>query len=200
MLVLGAAGGVGLAAVQIAKAAGCVVVAVARGGAKVGALREAGADFALDSAPLGKGGLRAAVKAAVPQGVDVVFDPVGGAALMEALQTLKWGGQIAARHPSVPARSAVAAMAAPCAAARSAAQSLFPSELGAGSACSAHGLGSWLGRLLACECTLSRGGKGIPRLPVARTVIMWCRALCADAPSIGRVPDLHRGSALGFLV
>jgi len=49
VLVLGAGGGVGLAAVQIAKALGAVVVAVARGAAKVEACRAAGADACLDS-------------------------------------------------------------------------------------------------------------------------------------------------------
>ena len=49
VLVLGAAGGVGMAAVQIARALGAKVVAVARGAEKMKALKAAGADFCIDS-------------------------------------------------------------------------------------------------------------------------------------------------------
>lgn len=55
-LVLGAAGGVGLAAVQIAKALGAKVVAVARGAEKMATLRAAGADACIDSDTLHGGG------------------------------------------------------------------------------------------------------------------------------------------------
>ena len=70
VLVLGAAGGVGLAAVQVAKALGAVVVAVANGAGKMGALEDAGADHRIDASTLhSKGGARkddyAGLKAAV---------------------------------------------------------------------------------------------------------------------------------------
>lgn len=79
VLVLGAAGGVGLAAVQVAKVMGARVLAVARGVAKGDAVRAAGADAWLDS-----GGsefdLTSEVRRAAPEGVDVLFDTVGGRA------------------------------------------------------------------------------------------------------------------------
>ena len=62
VLILGAAGGVGLAAVQIAKALGCVVVAAANGVRKMDALRDAGADHCIDASLLHSadgGGIRA---------------------------------------------------------------------------------------------------------------------------------------------
>ena len=101
VLVLGAAGGVGLAAVQVAKALGAVVVAVANGAGKMGALEDAGADHRIDASTLhSKGGARkddyAGLKAAVgkisPGGVDVMFDPVGGDGFSNGLRCLKWGG------------------------------------------------------------------------------------------------------------
>ena len=103
VLVLGAAGGVGLAAVQIAKAAGATVVAVARGAAKCAALRDAGADVVIDSDALdGEGsrrgtfeGLKEAVAGAgFPTGVDVLYDPVGGDGFKQGLRCVAWGGQV----------------------------------------------------------------------------------------------------------
>ena len=111
LLVLGAAGGVGLAAVQIGRAVGAVVVGVARGARKLDALRAAGADAVVDSSALGSGGLKAAVAGVVPKGVDVVFDPVGGAMLLDALRCVRWGGQVAVigfasgKIPEIPANT-----------------------------------------------------------------------------------------------
>jgi len=119
VLVLGAGGGVGLAAVQIAKALGAVVVAVARGAAKVEACRAAGADACLDSDALHASSdtkhtkprsgivslkkkkketfesLPSATRAAFGEGnlADVLFDPVGGAAFHRGLSSIRWGGQ-----------------------------------------------------------------------------------------------------------
>lgn len=96
VLVLGAAGGVGVAAVQIAKAVGCRVVAVARGADKAHRLRELGADACIDSEqllPQGKA-LHKAVREAAPTGVDVVYDPVGGVAFTEALRCCRWGAHV----------------------------------------------------------------------------------------------------------
>lgn len=80
LLVLGAAGGVGLTAVELGKLIGAQVIAVARGAEKLSRARAAGADHTLDSAD----DIRAAVKAL--GGADVVIDPVGGALFDAALR------------------------------------------------------------------------------------------------------------------
>lgn len=74
LLVLGAAGGVGLTAVEIGKVMGARVIAVARGEEKQAVARQAGADVTLDAA---HEDLRGALKDLAP--IDVVYDPVGGA-------------------------------------------------------------------------------------------------------------------------
>lgn len=90
--VLGAAGGCGSAAVQIVKAAGATVVAVAGGEQKCALLRELGADVIIDH--LSCGSLSAAVKEQTGgRGVDVVFDPVGGNDLRDPMRTLAWNGR-----------------------------------------------------------------------------------------------------------
>jgi NADPH2:quinone reductase len=92
VLVLGASGGCGSAAVQIAKATGCTVVGVAGGGEKCELVRSLGADVVLDHQVLGS--LSEAVKAATDgRGVDVVFDTVGGADVREPLRCLAWNGR-----------------------------------------------------------------------------------------------------------
>ncbi|MHC0053843.1 NADPH:quinone oxidoreductase family protein [Actibacterium sp. D379-3] len=73
LLVLGAAGGVGLTAIEIGKLMGARVIACARGADKLAVARAAGADHLIDSETED---LRAAVKAL--GGADVVYDPVGG--------------------------------------------------------------------------------------------------------------------------
>ena len=73
LAVLGAAGGVGLTAVEIGKAAGARVIAVAGGEAKLAVAKAAGADVLIDAATPD---LRAALKDAGP--IDVVYDAVGG--------------------------------------------------------------------------------------------------------------------------
>jgi NADPH2:quinone reductase len=73
LLVLGAAGGVGLTAVEIGKLMGAEVIAVARGADKQAVARDKGADHVLDA---DAEGLRDAVLAL--GGADVVYDPVGG--------------------------------------------------------------------------------------------------------------------------
>ena len=80
LLVLGAAGGVGLTAVEIGKAMGATVIAVARGAAKLEVARAAGADHLIDSET---DDIKAAVKAL--GGADVVYDPVGGEAFTAAM-------------------------------------------------------------------------------------------------------------------
>jgi len=86
LLVLGAAGGVGSAALQLGRAAGARVVGVAAGPDKARSCRELGADAVIDS---GDDDLATAVRAVTGgRGVDVVFDPVGGSAHTAALGAL----------------------------------------------------------------------------------------------------------------
>ena len=89
LVVLGAAGGVGLTAVQIGRALGARVIAVARGADKIDLLREEGADLVIDSdtCPDLKDALRAA------GGVDVVYDPVGDTAGRAAFGALHQNGR-----------------------------------------------------------------------------------------------------------
>jgi len=89
LLVLGAAGSTGLAAVSIGKAMGARVIAVASSEAKQQACLEAGADIALPY-----DGLREALKEHAPGGVDVAFDPVGGAAFDVAARAMARNGRL----------------------------------------------------------------------------------------------------------
>lgn len=81
LLVLGAAGGVGLTAVEIGKLMGAKVIAAARGPEKLAVAQQAGADVLVDTE---KDDLRASVKAA--GGADVVYDPVGGELFKSAMR------------------------------------------------------------------------------------------------------------------
>lgn len=91
LLVLGAAGGVGLTAVEIGHRMGARVVACARGEAKLQVACAAGADMAIDSETPD---LKAAFKAL--GGVDVVYDALGGAAGEAALSALRPEGRFLA--------------------------------------------------------------------------------------------------------
>ena len=92
LLVLGAAGGVGLAAVEIGKALGAEVIAVATGEAKCQVLEQRGADAVIDGA---EEDIRARVQAITEgRGVDVAFDPVGGETFHRALRCLGLGGRL----------------------------------------------------------------------------------------------------------
>lgn len=91
LLVLGAAGGVGLTAVEIGKRLGARVIAAARGEDRLAIARAAGADEGIDSdAPDLKDQLKAM------GGVDVVYDPVGGAAFDAALRATRPDGRLLA--------------------------------------------------------------------------------------------------------
>lgn len=90
LLVIGAAGGTGLAAVQVGKRLGACVIGVASTPAKRAAVLQAGADAVLDREPEG---WRDRLKAAAPEGLDVVFDPVSGPLLQPAFRSLRWGGR-----------------------------------------------------------------------------------------------------------
>ena len=89
LAVLGAAGGVGLTAVEIGAALGARVIAVARGAARLGTARAAGATETIDSETCLD--LRAALRAL--GGVDVVYDPVGDALGEAAFGALRPGGR-----------------------------------------------------------------------------------------------------------
>lgn len=91
VLVLGAAGGMGLAAVQVARALGAGRILAAASPARHATCLAAGADAAVD---YGAADWRDQVKAlAGPAGVGVVYDPVGGAVAEAALRSLGWGGR-----------------------------------------------------------------------------------------------------------
>ncbi|RKH09016.1 NADPH:quinone oxidoreductase family protein [Corallococcus sp. CA053C] len=107
LLVLGASGGVGLAAVQLGKALGATVIAVAGTTDKLATAREAGADHVISHHdPDWKEQVQGA---AGPSSVDVCFDPVGGPLFDPALSTLGWGGRYvlvgfaAGQVPQIPA-------------------------------------------------------------------------------------------------
>ena len=91
MLVLGAAGGVGLAAIQLGKAMGARVIAAASSDEKLKVCRDNGADDVINYAAED---LRARVKAITAgKGLDVVYDPVGGPYSEPALRDMAWKGR-----------------------------------------------------------------------------------------------------------
>ena len=90
LLVLGAAGGVGLAAVQVGKALGAKVIAGAGGPEKCAAAIASGADAAIDYLSQD---LRKEALALSDGGVDVVFDPVAGDLYEPSFRSLDWGGR-----------------------------------------------------------------------------------------------------------
>src|SRR4051812_18907229 len=95
LLVLGAAGGVGIAAVEIGKALGATVIGAVSSEEKATAARDAGADSTLVY-PVG-GDPRALVQlfkdAVGPAGADVILDPVGGEYSEAALRSIAWEGR-----------------------------------------------------------------------------------------------------------
>ena len=92
LLVLGAAGGVGLAAIEIGRALGARVIAAASSEAKLAVCREHGADATINYATED---LRKRVQALTEgRGVDVVYDPVGGAYSEAAFRSLAWRGRL----------------------------------------------------------------------------------------------------------
>lgn len=100
VLVLGAAGGVGTAAIQIAKAAGARVAAAASSDAKCALCRELGADATINYAPAGLTpeaaltALREQIRQATDgRGPDVVYDPVGGALAEPVFRSIAWRGR-----------------------------------------------------------------------------------------------------------
>jgi NADPH:quinone reductase len=91
MLVLGAAGGVGLAAIEIGKALGARVIAAASTAEKLAICKEHGADVLINYSTED---LREAIKAATHgKGPDVVYDPVGGSYTEPAFRSIAWRGR-----------------------------------------------------------------------------------------------------------
>ena len=107
LLVHGAAGGVGLAAVEIGKAMGARVIATAGGKAKLDVAKAHGADDLIDYR---LEDIRERVKSLTGgHGADVVFDPVGGDVFDASLRCIAWGGRLlvigfaSGRVPKIPA-------------------------------------------------------------------------------------------------
>jgi NADPH2:quinone reductase len=89
--VTGAAGGAGLAAVEIAKILGAQVIAVASSEEKLAICRDHGADATIDS---GREDMKAALRERTGgTGVDVIYDCVGGEVAEPAIRALKWNGR-----------------------------------------------------------------------------------------------------------
>jgi NADPH2:quinone reductase len=92
LLVLGAAGGVGLAAIEIGKALGARVIACASSDDKLAVCRSHGADATINYATED---LRERVKAFTDgRGVDVIYDPVGGTYSESAFRSIAWRGRM----------------------------------------------------------------------------------------------------------
>ncbi|MEK1941489.1 MAG: NADPH:quinone oxidoreductase family protein [Pseudomonas sp.] len=107
LLVLGASGGVGLAAVEIGKAMGARVIAAASSAEKLEVAKAAGADELINYS---EGGLKDKLKELTGgQGVDVIYDPVGGDLFEEAFRSIAWNGRFlvvgfaSGTIPSLPA-------------------------------------------------------------------------------------------------
>lgn len=107
LLVNGAAGGVGLAAVEIGKAMGATVIASAGGPEKLAIAQAHGADHLIDSRAED---LRARVKEITDgQGADVIFDPVGGEVFEASMRAAAWSARLliigfaAGQVPQIPA-------------------------------------------------------------------------------------------------
>ena len=90
LIVLGAGGGVGLAAVQLGVVLGATVTAVASSAPKLDVARANGATRLVDHSA---GDLRALLKGLLPEGADAVIDPVGGTLSEAALRSLHYGGR-----------------------------------------------------------------------------------------------------------
>lgn len=106
MLVLGAAGGVGLSAIEIGKAIGARVIAAASTDEKLAVCREHGADATINYE---KEDLREAIKRETQgKGPDVIYDPVGGKFAEPAFRSIGWRGRYlvigfaAGQIPSIP--------------------------------------------------------------------------------------------------
>ncbi|CAN7346264.1 NADPH:quinone oxidoreductase family protein [Pseudomonas sp. LjRoot71] len=92
LLVLGASGGVGLAAVEIGKAMGAKVIAAASSAEKLEVAKAAGADELINYS---ESSLKDEVKRLTSgQGADVIYDPVGGDLFDAAIRSIAWNGRL----------------------------------------------------------------------------------------------------------
>lgn len=110
LLVHGAAGGVGLAAVDLGRLMGARVIATASSAEKLAVLRERGADHVIDV----RGGFKDEVKALTGgRGADVIYDPVGGDVFDESIRCIAWEGRLlvigfaGGRIPQLPVNMAL---------------------------------------------------------------------------------------------
>jgi NADPH:quinone reductase len=91
LLVLGAAGGVGLAAVELGKLMGAKVIAAASSDEKLAVCREKGADFTINYTT---DDLREKIKEYTEGvGVDVIYDPIGGSFAETSIRSMNWNGR-----------------------------------------------------------------------------------------------------------
>jgi NADPH:quinone reductase-like Zn-dependent oxidoreductase len=90
VLILGASGGVGGSAIQLAKVAGATVVAVASA-ESAAHMKKLGADFTIDYKA---GPVAESVKKVAPNGIDLLFDAISGDTLTQSLSTLKPDGRL----------------------------------------------------------------------------------------------------------
>ncbi len=111
LLVHGAAGGVGLTAVEIGKAMGAKVIACASSPEKLEVAKSRGADYLIDYS---REDVRERVKEITAgRGADVIYDPVGGDVFDASLRSIAWGGRLiiigfaSGRIPQVPANIAL---------------------------------------------------------------------------------------------
>ncbi|MBT8765850.1 NADPH:quinone oxidoreductase family protein [Metapseudomonas boanensis] len=111
LLVLGASGGVGLAAVEIGKAMGARVIAAASSADKLAVAKAAGADALIN---YNEENLKERVKELTGgQGADVIYDPVGGDLFDAAIRSIAWNGRLlvvgfaSGRIPELPVNLAL---------------------------------------------------------------------------------------------
>lgn len=111
LLVLGASGGVGLAAVEIGKALGARVIAAASSAEKLEVARNAGADELINYT---EANLKDEIKRLTNgNGVDVIYDPVGGDLFDQAIRAIAWNGRLlvvgfaSGRIPELPVNLAL---------------------------------------------------------------------------------------------
>ena len=177
LLVLGASGGVGLAAVEIGKAMGAKVIAAASSDAKLEVAKAAGADVLINYS---EGSLKDQLKAITGgQGVDVIYDPVGGDLFEEAFRSIAWNGRMlvvgfaSGTIPSLPANLTISG-------------ELERVFAGSASADALKMLGAdppALGRLLDDRADFAPDGR------VSAVVIsdaLWRRHFSADPTAVGR--------------
>jgi len=90
LLILGASGGVGMAAIQLASSLGAKVIAICENKLKQNAAIKAGAKFTFNYEEM----VNKVKEITANEGVDIIYDPVGGNHFRKALKTVKWGGKI----------------------------------------------------------------------------------------------------------